>query len=100
MCWFLSALWEGVWAARPAKIPTELAEGPCEVSNQSAQHSKPTSASSSTVVDYRKGTYKMPIELLNRLRSFSTISHQYQYRLVIESLNEFLAAHGYPSDSE
>jgi len=97
MCWFLSALWEGVWADRPAHNPTESAKDPCEFMIDPVPGSLPTPAQNNISIEYRKGTYKMPSELIARLRAFSAVSHQYQYRLVMESLNEFLAAHGYPS---
>jgi len=61
------------------------------------------SESDSTVV-YKKGTYKMPAELMARLKHCAKESHQYQYRLVIESVEEFLTEHGFeykvePGDS-
>jgi len=51
-------------------------------------------------VVYRKGTYKMPEELITRLRRCAEISHRYQYRLVMQSLDEFLTAEGFARDSQ
>ncbi|MDP6634779.1 MAG: hypothetical protein QGG42_07775 [Phycisphaerae bacterium] len=44
---------------------------------------------------YRKGTYKLPSELMARLKTCAAATHMYQYRLVIESLEEFLTAKGF-----
>ena len=44
---------------------------------------------------YRKGTYKLPSELMARLKTCAAANHEYQYRLVIESLDEFLTANGF-----
>ena len=49
---------------------------------------------------YRKGTYKIPTELMARLKNCATASHEYQYSLVTESLDEFLTAKGFPHEVE
>lgn len=59
---------------------------------------KPVSDKPAT--EYRKGTFKMPTELLSRLRTFAKANNSYQYSVVAESLDEFLASRGFPADSE
>jgi hypothetical protein len=49
---------------------------------------------------YRKGTYKIPTELMARLKNCATVSHEYQYSLVTESLDDFLTTKGFPHDVE
>ena len=65
----------------PESIPSRPAEAPAH---------KAARDDSDTI--YRKGTYKMPAELITRLKHCSKVSHEYQYRLVIESLDEFLTS--------
>jgi hypothetical protein len=49
---------------------------------------------------YRKGTYKIPSELMARLKNCAAASHEYQYSLVTDSLDEFLTAKGFPHEVE
>ena len=49
---------------------------------------------------YRKGTFKMPSELLSRLKTCAAASHKYQYRLVIESLDESLTSKGFAAEAQ
>ena len=49
---------------------------------------------------YRKGTFNMPSELLTRLKACAAANHRYQYRLVIESLDESLTSKGFAHDPE
>ena len=49
---------------------------------------------------YRKGTFKMPSELMARLRACAAADHRYQYKLVIESLDGFLTSKGFAPDPE
>ena len=49
---------------------------------------------------YQKGTFKMPSKLLARLRACAAADHRYQYKLVIESLDEFLTSKGFAPEPE
>jgi hypothetical protein len=49
---------------------------------------------------YRRGTYKMPTELIARLRTCAKANHKYQYKLVTESLDEFLTSKGFAKAPE
>ena len=49
---------------------------------------------------YRKGTFKMPSELLSRLKACAAANHRYQYRLVVESLDESLTSKGFAAEPE
>jgi len=60
----------------------------------------PVYSESEQMVVYKKGTYKMPAELMSRLKHCAEASHQYQYRLVIESVEEFLTEHEFEHDEE
>ena len=61
----------------------------------------PKASSDYPSIVYRKGTYKMPVELLAHLKSCAATNHMYQYRLVTESLEEFLTTKEFaePDDS-
>ena len=49
---------------------------------------------------YRKGTFKMPAEMLARLKAFATANHTYQYSLVMDSVGKSLASRGFPAEAE
>ncbi|MCP4376645.1 MAG: hypothetical protein GY794_10790 [bacterium] len=49
---------------------------------------------------YRKGTFKMPSELLTRLKTYAAANHKYQYTLVSESLDKYLTSEGFAPDPE
>jgi|GEM_PF-2925332 len=60
----------------------------------------PKTADNQPATGYRKGTFKMPSELLARLKTCAAASHRYQYSLVIESLDESLTSKGFAPDPE
>lgn len=60
----------------------------------------PKTADNQPATVYRKGTFKMPSQLLTRLKACAAASHKYQYRLVIESLDESLTSKGFAHDPE
>jgi len=60
----------------------------------------PKTADNQPATVYRKGTFKMPSELLTRLKACAAASHRYQYSLVIESLDESLTSKGFAHDPE
>ncbi|MDP6544357.1 MAG: hypothetical protein QGH60_10220 [Phycisphaerae bacterium] len=60
----------------------------------------PKTADNGPPTVYRKGTFKMPSGLLARLKACAAANHKYQYRLVIESLDESLTAKGFTAEAE
>ena len=75
-----------------------------EVSNQfvfkTADCPAPTAAWERPSTLYRRGTYKLPSELMARLKTCAAANHQYQYRVVIESLETFLTSKGFAREAE
>ena len=65
-----------------------------------AERPAPKTAPNQPPAVYRKGTFKMPSGLMTRLKACASASHRYQYRLVTESLDEFLTSEGFAPDPE
>jgi hypothetical protein len=88
----------GKLAPRP-KAPPRLKASGAFVSHP-LESPTPIAALNAPQAAYRKGTFKMPSELLTRLKACAIANHKYQYRLVIESLDESLTSIGFAANPE
>ena len=85
---------------KPQRDKTARIEETHDFKSHPVENPAPKPASNEPPTAYRKGTYKLPAELISRLRTCAKTNHEYQYKLVTESLDEFLTAKGFAHDQE